>query len=276
MTTSSALARHRGVGGVVVDVLDRARSRCPRGSRSRRRGPTGSGRSSTATSWSRRSAAPFSSANAIALSRDMPESRTGASTCRSGASAPMPTSKRTWSLPLPVQPWATDRRAVVARRLDEVLDDDRPGQRRDERVAVEVERVGLERRQAVVVGELVLEVEHERLHRTAGQCSLADRRPGPRRPGRRRPRRRSPRPRSPRRSSRWRRRCRDLRSRRVRRARSFGVPEESRAQRVISWGDHRASPCAGCSVVRSGGAAVRRRGRAAGRPARRRRRGRGR
>ena len=45
-----------------------------------------------------------SSANAIALSRVIPESRTGAMTVSSGASAPMPTSKRTWSLPLPVQP----------------------------------------------------------------------------------------------------------------------------------------------------------------------------
>ena len=50
---------------------------------------------------------PRSSAKAMALSRVMPESRTGARTCRSGPSAPMPTSKRTWSLPLPVQPWAT-------------------------------------------------------------------------------------------------------------------------------------------------------------------------
>ncbi len=48
-----------------------------------------------------------SSANAIALSRVIPESRTGASTRRSGASAPIPISKRTWSLPLPVQPWPT-------------------------------------------------------------------------------------------------------------------------------------------------------------------------
>ena len=50
---------------------------------------------------------PWRSANSMALSRVMPESRTGAITSRSGASAPMPTSKRTWSLPLPVQPWAT-------------------------------------------------------------------------------------------------------------------------------------------------------------------------
>jgi hypothetical protein len=47
----------------------------------------------------------FSSANAIALSRVMPESRTGAVTVMSGARAAMPTSKRTWSLPLPVHPW---------------------------------------------------------------------------------------------------------------------------------------------------------------------------
>src|ERR1017187_1002255 len=50
---------------------------------------------------------PFSSANAMALSLVMPESRTGASTLTSGARAARPTSKRTWSLPLPVQPWAT-------------------------------------------------------------------------------------------------------------------------------------------------------------------------
>ena len=37
----------------------------------------------------------------------MPQSRTGASTARSGASAATAVSNRTWSLPLPVQPWAT-------------------------------------------------------------------------------------------------------------------------------------------------------------------------
>jgi hypothetical protein len=40
-------------------------------------------------------------------SRVMPQLRTGAITSRSGASARVETSKRTWSLPLPVQPWAT-------------------------------------------------------------------------------------------------------------------------------------------------------------------------
>ena len=80
-------------------------------------------------------------------------------TCRSGASAPMPTSKRTWSLPLPVQPCATIGGAVLAGGRDEVLDDERPGQRRHQRVAVHVERVGLQRRQAVLVGELVAGVD---------------------------------------------------------------------------------------------------------------------
>ncbi len=41
-------------------------------------------------------------------SRVKPHTRTGASTSRSGASARTDTSKRTWSLPLPVQPWATE------------------------------------------------------------------------------------------------------------------------------------------------------------------------
>ena len=50
---------------------------------------------------------PFSAANAIALSLVIPESRTGARTATSGARLARPTSKRTWSLPLPVQPCAT-------------------------------------------------------------------------------------------------------------------------------------------------------------------------
>ncbi len=37
----------------------------------------------------------------------MPHTRAGATTSRSGASERVPTSKRTWSFPLPVQPWAT-------------------------------------------------------------------------------------------------------------------------------------------------------------------------
>ena len=45
-------------------------------------------------------------AYSIESSRVNPQFRTGASISRSGASAMADTSKRTWSLPLPVQPWA--------------------------------------------------------------------------------------------------------------------------------------------------------------------------
>jgi hypothetical protein len=85
----------------------------------------------------------------------MPESRTGASTLSSGASAPMPTSNRTWSLPLPVQPCAT----VVAPWY---------------RAPVHVEGVGLEGRQAVLVGELVPDVRDDRLDRATRERALAD------------------------------------------------------------------------------------------------------
>ena len=40
-------------------------------------------------------------------SRVMPQTRTGAMTSRSGLSARVDTSKRTWSFPFPVHPWAT-------------------------------------------------------------------------------------------------------------------------------------------------------------------------
>ena len=46
-------------------------------------------------------------AYSIESARVMPQFRTGATTSRSGARALVATSKRTWSLPLPVQPWAT-------------------------------------------------------------------------------------------------------------------------------------------------------------------------
>ena len=86
----------------------------------------------------------------------------------------MPTSKRTWSLPLPVQPWATVVAPNSRAACDQVLDDHRPGQRGHQRVAVHVERVGLQRGQAVVVGELVARVGHDGLDRAAGERALAD------------------------------------------------------------------------------------------------------
>ena len=95
-----------------------------------------------------------------------------------------------------------------------------PGQRRDQRVAVHVERVGLQRGQAVLVGELVAGVDDLGLDGAAGQGALADdlevlaaladvdRA------------RRSPRRRSARRSSRSPRRCPAHPSRRGRRGQS--------------------------------------------------------
>jgi len=49
---------------------------------------------------------PCCLANAILPSRVMPDSRAGAMTRTPGMSARAETSMRTWSLPLPVQPWA--------------------------------------------------------------------------------------------------------------------------------------------------------------------------
>ncbi len=54
---------------------------------------------STGMSWA--------SAYSIDISRVMPQLRTGARISRSGARARVATSNRTWSLPLPVHPWAT-------------------------------------------------------------------------------------------------------------------------------------------------------------------------
>ena len=116
----------------------------------------------------------WSSAYWMAFSRVHAKSRTGAMHRSSGASAWMPTSNRTWSLPLPVQPCATVVRAVLLRRGHQVLDDQRPGERGDQRVAVHVERLGLQGGQAVVLGELVAGVGDDGLDRTAGERPLAD------------------------------------------------------------------------------------------------------
>ena len=95
-------------------------------------------------------------------------------TLRSGASAPRPTSKRTWSLPLPVQPCETIVPPCLRGRGHQVLDDQRPGQRGHQRVAVHVEGVGAQRRQAEVGGELLAGVDHLGLDGAAVQGPLAD------------------------------------------------------------------------------------------------------
>ena len=55
--------------------------------------------------------------------------------------------------------------AVPVRRLDELLGDQRPRQRRDQRVLVFVERVGHQRRQHEVLGELLLGVDDDGVDR---------------------------------------------------------------------------------------------------------------
>ena len=56
----------------------------------------------------------------------------------------------------------------------EVLDDERARECTDKWVAIHVQAVGLESRQAVLVCELVLGVSDLRLHRTARESALAD------------------------------------------------------------------------------------------------------
>ena len=64
--------------------------------------------------------------------------------------------------------------AVLLGGGDEVLDDRRPGQGGDQRVAVHVQGVRLDRRQAVLLGELVLGVGDLGLDGTAREGALAD------------------------------------------------------------------------------------------------------
>ena len=78
----------------------------------------------------------------------------------SGASVATVASIRTWSLPLPVQPWAIVSQPC-SRRRDGELGDQRPAERREQRVAAAVEGVGLDRRQDVVAGELLAGVDDE-------------------------------------------------------------------------------------------------------------------
>ena len=117
-------------------------------------------------------------------------------TVSSGASAPMPTSNRTWSLPLPVQPCATVSAPCFFAAATRCLTMTGRRQRGDQRVAVHVEGVGLERGQAVLVGELGRGRRRPRPPPRRSPARAGGSSRGPRRPGRRRPRRRSPRRRS--------------------------------------------------------------------------------
>ena len=107
--------------------------------------------------------------------------------------------------------------AVPARRRDEVLDDDGPRERGDQRVLAFVERVGAQRGHEEVARELLARVDDLGLDRARGRgrargsCPLR-----PARAGRRRPRTRSPRRPTPRASTGPRWRCRALPNTRAR------------------------------------------------------------
>lgn len=66
-----------------------------------------------------------------------------------------------------------DGAAVVAGGLHEVLGDQRARERRHQRVAVHVEGVGGDRRQAVILGELVAGIDDDGLDGTAVEGTLA-------------------------------------------------------------------------------------------------------
>ena len=94
-----------------------------------------------------------------------------------------------------------DAAAVLAGRVHQVLDDQRPAQRRHQRVAVHVERVGLDRRQAVLRRRTRRGRRRRRPRRHRSRGHAGARPPCPRRPGRGRWRPRRPHGRSPCRSS---------------------------------------------------------------------------
>ena len=127
---------------------------------------------------------PCLRAYSISSSRPICQPRTGAMTFSSGASVAIVASMRTWSLPLPVQPWAIVSQPVLARDVDGELGDQRAPERGEQRVAAAVERVGLDRRQDEVAGELLARVDRVALD-GADLARLAPRRRrSPRRAGR--------------------------------------------------------------------------------------------
>ncbi len=83
----------------------------------------------------------------------------GARSRGAGRGLVTPISTRTWSLPLPVQPWATAVAPYLWAVSTSFLAMSGRRERAHQRVLLLVERVGHERRQAVVLGELLLGVD---------------------------------------------------------------------------------------------------------------------
>ena len=85
----------------------------------------------------------------------------------------MPTSNRTWSLPLPVQPWATVSAPNCCAAATRCLTITGRDSADTSGYLSLYSALALQRGQAVVVGELVLGVDDDRLDRAARQSALA-------------------------------------------------------------------------------------------------------
>ncbi len=102
---------------------------------------------------------PRASAYSISSSRVQARSRSGAITSMPGRFARNASSKRSWSLPLPVQPWTAASAPELDRELGDGLRDHRPREGGDERVLAFVERVRLERLRDLLAGERLAAVD---------------------------------------------------------------------------------------------------------------------
>ena len=79
-------------------------------------------------------------------------------TCKSGASAAAVSSKRTWSLPLPVAPWAMASAFSLLGDLHHALGDERPRDAGAEKILALVNRAGLDHRENEVAREFLLQI----------------------------------------------------------------------------------------------------------------------
>ena len=209
------------IGRLVRTGLRRRASarRCPRaipardlrGRRARSSGPTGWCRRCRDCRSSAGSGSAARLAYSISSARDMPQLRAGARTVIDGSSARTPSSSRSSSFALPLQPCAT----VVAPSMRATSTSLRAisgrAERGGQRIAVLVERAGLQRRQDVVARELLA----RRRGRARGPRHARARARGrrsARAPGRDRASPRSPRRRISRPATRSRPRCRARRS----------------------------------------------------------------
>jgi len=103
---------------------------------------------------------PRAFAHSISSSLVIFHSRIGAMISSVGSSAAVATSNRTWSLPLPVQPWATAVALYLCASVDLELRDQRPRKGGRQRISAPIERVGPQRRHHEIFRELFTRVDH--------------------------------------------------------------------------------------------------------------------